>query len=217
MEKVTLDGKEFEVVNRNQSTDGKTTQETVTLRRVEKPRQDIRDYCKEHRVWATRDNDGFWAAWRKKPSPDYATRTWPGGDNIFIVGTVTLFKKGAFTFPDCPWDKSLIAPDGSMPLMEPKKARIKFAIESSWGVAPKNPPTLKKPFPRRGDPIFVWNDSCDERIPACVAYFHSITERAQVLVYDRFRYGHDGSVWDHYRPFDASLVGVPRKDWPEAK
>ena len=225
MENVMVDGKAFEITEHNRSTDGRTTQETIILRRVEnvpKPKQDIRDYCREHRVWAAKDcggegkPSGGWWGWTHRPETknNPTPRTW----NLNYGSVICL--PSNLAFPSCPWDKSLITPDGSMPLMEPKhKNFIKFGVESSFGVALEYPPKMKQSLPRRGDPIFAWDDRHDPRCPVIVLYYHHTTSDGKIACFKLGAYGESMflTVWDHYRPFDASLVGVPRKDWPEAQ
>lgn len=159
----------------------------VTPVKKEPAKQDIRDYCREHRVWAAKDKDGTWANHSRKPVVD--GKMW--SNTSFIIGTATRFQDASrFTFPDVPWDKSLIAPNGSMPLWD-------------------------KQLPTRGDPVFVWNDSDSHKVPPRMAYFYGI-ENNRVAIYSYAIYGVKAPIsWDHYLPFDAALVGVPRKDWPK--
>ncbi len=282
-----LDEAGSEIVDDIKTLPGGKFEHTITVRRiVTEPehalKQDIRDYCREHRVWAARDENGRWVWYliRDKPFVDKDIGLWlresfteSSTDPGFSTLAHTL--KG-FTFPDCPWDKSLIAPDGSMPLMEQKprvkildgatkpilqamrefaamnrtpkrgwiighlysfcseqyelleiesdkhivmapypnkhSARVRFpnSIDIWTHVGPKKPAT-----PKRGDPVFVWDDGSDPRTPAHIEYFHN-HKGSRVMCFAWGQYGVCGLPWDHYRPFDPALVGVPRREWPNA-
>ena len=208
-------GEQFEVVATAINDKGTT----VTLERVfppPKPKQDIRDYCREHRVWAAKDDyclaPNAWCAYVKKPSME--RKRWYGGNFI------TSFSPHNSTFPDCPWDKSLIAPDGSMPLMEQTRTYTgtatitivgKTIAEQIFGEGLKT----KLALPSRGDPIFVWDDEASDRIPASVRYFHSFNEETKwpIRVFCERREGAEVTGYNHFRPFDPALVGVARRDW----
>jgi len=261
MDKVMIDGKEFEIEHRIEDY-GK---EILLLRRSNKetkpahPKQDIRDYCREHRVWAAKDknpwtgNNGWWG-WTARPE----TKNNPTPDTWNLNFGTVLTLPDNLTFPDCPWNKSLIAPDGSMPLMEPKAKqpshgwivgrfyndKTKYSPRECLELTPDGRAYMS-PFPNntahryspypwdpaawtliadkkasnptlpsRGDPIFVWNDDHDSRCPAPVVYFYSKKRKDSCITFAQGVYGTSGQIWDHYRPFDPALVGVPRKDWP---
>lgn len=223
----------------------------------EKKKQDIRAYCREHRVWAVKTERGTIHACASEPHLIFLdNQYWEYVKN-------TRLDESKFIFPDCPWNKSLIAPDGSMPLMEKKHQPYygRFATESSYGwivghlyvddtkFSPRecleitrdgeaylspfpkehdclpyrwNPSKYKdigkKPAtqkPHRGDPIFVWDDDTPDTIPGHIEYFHHF-DGDVVVDFSWEIFGQPCERWEHYRLFDASLVGVPRKDWPEA-
>ena len=157
---------------------------------------DVREYARQHRYWVAKEKSGTWLAYTV--ADDYRlsfhpNSGWGEGAHDHIVHGAGIDMYRNCTFPVVPWDKSLIAPDGSMPLL--------------------------KSTPQRGDPVFVWDNCADDTIPASVWYFHHIGEGSMVYVYSPYVYGKASKniCFDHYRPFDAALVGVPRKDWPKAK
>lgn len=87
-------------------------------------KQDIREYCKEHRVWAAKqgDNGYGWRTFKPQDGKPYSFvgaifGSWKN-DRGYFGDSVDSSK---FTFPDVSWDKSLIAPDGSMPLLDMAK------------------------------------------------------------------------------------------------
>lgn len=210
-------------------------------------KQDIREYCKEHRVWAAKDDGGphEWCLFKEKP---YIQQKEWVLDNLWInINSAPV--KAKFTFPDCPWDKSLIAPDGSMPLMEKKEFKPKhgwivghlYENTSCWGndkrvcvevtdggqgYVDRYPRSkggipylwdnnMKDITPKRGDPIFVWDNGASDKIPASVRYFKEFHEASlySVQVYSETTENDYGTCYNNYRLFDVSLVGVPRKDW----
>ena len=236
-----------------------------------KKKQDIREYCKEHRVWAVKTSGEYdpaaWHVNHDKPTLVLDKK----GRGVLTWGD-TVLAENNFTFPDVPWDKSLIAPDGSMPLMDEKKTvkhfevgkwyvnvgknekvpmvddkqaaldgkphkclknDIEVSADSHWdfaifsgvngGSCNWNPadwievpaPENKDDKPHRGDPVFVWDDDFSDTVPVGVSYFHHM-KRGKVYV---FCDGEPGECYDepydHYRKFDASLVGVPMNRWPK--
>lgn len=235
-------------------------------------KQDIHEYCKEHRVWAAKDGDGRWWGWPKKPESTNNLLPDIWNSDRCIVQSLP----NDLNYPDVPWDKSLIAPDGSMLLWDETRKTQKRATHfevGKWYLAKahkeRGPGKLlkiqgfdqpyllyhpewkgghdadafgselhlsgnhaywydeqeiietKAPIERvkdlqRGDPVFVWDDGDDLRCPAIVRYFYAKREKGCSTFSYAF-YGVRGINWDHYRPFDASLVGVPRKDWPPLK
>jgi len=101
-----------------------------------KEKQDIRDYCKEHRVWAAKDSEGGngWREFKKKPHTDKGSMFsfWLTNDENMFDG-MKYIDDDKFTFPDVPFDKSLIAPDGSMPLLQ---AQSKPKSYVNWKIVP---------------------------------------------------------------------------------
>jgi len=118
--------------------DMKKIKEFVNYVNVEKKRElkkDIRDYCRKHRYWAAMDSNKQWFMYSDKPI--LSSVMWGKGSLRISVSD--------FVFPNIPWNKSLIAPDGSMPLMEPEKPKEKGASKpeiGKWYTA--------KEFPERG-------------------------------------------------------------------
>jgi len=181
---------------------------------AEPAKQDIRDYCREHRVWAAKDERIGWFQFTVRPQKESCT--WQGKQD-----RGSELSESNFTFPACPWDKSLIAPDGSMPLMgdqgrSGKSASIRIKLSCLDRVTEQvNAAIRKLNLPARGDPVFVWDETDDQRCPAMVQYFYKQMGKNGCLVFASDYYGSKGCLWDHYRPFDPELVGVPRKDWPK--
>jgi len=141
-DKVMYMGEQFEVVATSVNDKGTT----VVLERITpKPaKQDIRDYCREHRVWAAKDSIpyntqyGQWAEYKEKPTKR-SIQWHPQSLARGQLNRDLFLDESKFTFPDCPWDKSLIAPDGSMPLMEMKEAPKTIPFVAA-GVARKDWP-----------------------------------------------------------------------------
>lgn len=95
------------------------------------PRQDIRDYCREHRVWAAKDEAlSCWFFYNVKPEKRVSNWIKSGSDSKMYYSELSL-NKDKFIFPDVPWDKSLVAPDGSMPLLS---QRVKGFQVGHWYV-----------------------------------------------------------------------------------
>jgi len=69
---------------------------------------DIRDFCKKHQVWAAKyageDIRGNWYTFSSMPHR--LSAIWRGQNRNRAKDLI---------YPDVPWEKSLIAPDGSMP------------------------------------------------------------------------------------------------------
>lgn len=185
--------------------------ETITIK------QDIRDYCREHRVWAAKDgpaalyDPNAWHFFGKDEKPSHAFSSF-GSWSVEKVGYIHSGIASKLEKPDVPWDKSLIAPDGSMPLWDNlQKNFVRYCKETVWGVDPSKPK-----LPARGDPVFVWDDDYDPLCPAVMCYLHHVDENGKAWVFCENKYGkcYTPGFYDHYRPFDPALVGVPRKDWP---
>lgn len=88
-------------------------------------KKDIREYCREHRCWAAKDDtDGSWYSYREKPTLE--RRSWSGHG-------IQFFPAEAFYFPAVPWDKSLMAPDGRLILVEPKPEKAKKTVKVQLG------------------------------------------------------------------------------------
>ena len=155
MERVKLNGKEYDA---KIETLGNSVRLTMTELLEEKPKkQDIREYCKEHLVWAAKDDSWStgWYVFTERPKKK--TCTWQGNwdDEIYK-------KRGNFTYPAVPWDKSLIAPDGSMPLWEKKNnAVFKKEIKLHPGMTVRLK-TLDKIKSYLGEKSPCWPESMDE-------------------------------------------------------
>ena len=74
----------------------------------------------------------------------------------------------------------------------------------------------KKWKPKRGEPIFVWDNSSDPDIP-CPVYYFRLMEDDAIRCYSNTLKGGCGTLWHHMRKFDPALVGIPRKYWPKAE
>lgn len=110
--KVEIDGVEFAPVLHKES---------------KKCNKSVQDFCRENRCWAAKDLDGGWFIYKNKPELGCVYSEW-------VYCDLELSKKMRdlnLSYPNIIWDKSLIAPDGSMPLLKKK--------EKKWQ-------------PRRGDP-----------------------------------------------------------------
>lgn len=185
--KINLEGKCFLVTSDRVTADRGKMEREITMRQIaDKPKQDIRDYCRERRLWGAKDYAAdTWYLYTSRPILR-ATGNWFGP-------TIGRASTDHFIFPDVSYALSLITPDGEMPLLEPNN---------------------KKQGLHRGDPIFVWDDEIPDTIPAHIEYFHHFDD-GRVVDFDWYEYGRPHNQWDHYRRFDAALVGVPRKDWPK--
>lgn len=79
----------------------------------------IQDYCKEHRCWVARDDE--WYEFEERPeyimAPKIGYKIWSSN------GMNNPLDEENLIFPDVPAEKSLIAPDGRLILMEPKKSK----------------------------------------------------------------------------------------------
>lgn len=89
----------------------------VTKVELTKNPQSVQDFCKEHRCWAIKDKQGSWYPSIEKPKfldvcSDWTSFSW--ADNLINKDMV---------FPNVPWDKSLVAPDGRLILIEGKKEK----------------------------------------------------------------------------------------------
>jgi hypothetical protein len=214
----------------------------------------IHDFCKRKRCWAARDAGGTWHMIPKiledqdhNRRPRHNEFEWIG--KSYCLGV-------ASDNPGVPWDKSLIAPDGSMPLMNPKKKDYSW-LKEGVGILLNNgeraifnekfipsedrlfsvteadkygthtgkmivlyltdiigPISFRIRKPKRGDPIFVWDDGDDERCPAILKYY-SRKDGKRVRTYLAARYGKESLSYDHYRLYDPALVGIPRNQWPK--
>ena len=232
----------------------------------------IQDFCKERRVWAAKDMDGRWRTFPTRPTYRdeswYVDMDWYTKGDFSVENSIcgTLYVGGV---PDVSPEKSLIAPDGRLILIEGKKKkkeklcvfkpgcyyrhkadgaviiwgervlvnslyrfpRVQFEfIDPKWGIKrcspheinPKdwyevNPPKKSKPNLKRGDPVFVWDDSSPDTIPASVKYLYEIYKNWAVMTFSEDEEGAQGVWYRRYRKFDPKLVGVPRKDWPKEK
>lgn len=83
--------------------------------------ESIQEHCKKHRLWAAKDYKEKWATFKTRPSIN----------KIFYYGwggtAEGLFEWDDFlrvlSKPEVDWDKSLIAPDGRLILIEGKKKK----------------------------------------------------------------------------------------------
>lgn len=113
LKEVTIDGKRFVIVEHHMPGGGWRDEGMMLRRMEEEPKQDIRDYCRKHRVWAAKDYaEDAWYLYAARPI-------------LILVGIWRgpMMRKALshdFIFPDIRYDLALIAPDGSMPLLEPK-------------------------------------------------------------------------------------------------
>ena len=153
----------------------------------------IFEYCKNKNVWAARDScsEGRWCWYKEKPyliKNDFQWYPQLKSRGLFW----DVINKNEVICPDYVWNLSLISPEGV------------FYKEPKWE-------------PKKGEPIFVWDNGSENTIPAAVVYFYSYDKsRAYpIKIYGYSKFNEQGSIWSHCRKFDASLVGVPRKDWPK--
>jgi len=203
MENVMIDGQEFAVTDFVHHSNGFREEDIATLHSVGPSmakKQDIREYCKEHHCWAVKNKEGYVFTINRKHHPKIIE----DGSGWEFLPSTAWGRNDPFFYPDVPWDESLIAPNGSMPLMVSKPY---------YGAMLKKPAVITKSIPHRGDPVFAWDDDMPDTIPAHIEYFHHATAGGFVD-FSWSRFGKPEKYWDHYRPFDAALVGVPRKDWP---
>lgn len=79
----------------------------------------VKDYCIENRCWVARDKNGTICTYEKSERPEcnYIDEIWTGH---YYRG---FLDQHSYAFPDVPWDKSLIAPDGRLILIEGKKEK----------------------------------------------------------------------------------------------
>ncbi len=80
----------------------------------------VKDYCIEHRCWAVQDKNGLICTYEKSARPEcnYKDKIWTG--RRYCSGFLDQHK---YAFPTVSWDKSLIAPDGRLILIEGKKEK----------------------------------------------------------------------------------------------
>lgn len=109
---VMVDGVEFEPVQK-------------------KGKKSIQDFCRENRCWAAKDAVKYegterWWAYKDKPELDPVFNIWRYYNRPLSEKLIDA----KLSYPDVPWDKSLVAPDGSMPLLKEKK-------ESPYGKHPE--------------------------------------------------------------------------------
>lgn len=168
-------------------------------------KQTIQEYCKENKLWAAKDYTNEWFTFDAKKV---------NIDDIFLISNISkkyfiyFFKeekKENIIFPDIVFNKSLVAPDGTMPLL---------SLQNKWR-------------PKKNEPIFVWNDLYDGICPVmycdCMyCEYIDIDSIAinEVKVIDFIKVNkeiEDFTIFNHCRKFDVALLGVPRKEWPESK
>lgn len=79
----------------------------------------VKDYCIENRCWVARDKNGSICTYEKSERPEcnYKDEIWTGR---YYNGYLDRHK---YAFPTVSWDKSLIAPDGRLILIEGKKEK----------------------------------------------------------------------------------------------
>ena len=230
------------------------------IKSVEFPKT-VKDYCIENRCWVARDKNGLICTYEKSARPEcsYKDKIWTGR---YCSGFLDQHRTA---FPNVPWDKSLVAPDGRLILIEGNKEKKRkeckfkagkwyrskrnssiihcqeviekniikidgltkngtaiFCVDdlSDWYEMKHYNPNKKKKektdghLIKKGEPIFVWNVTDPEEIPAIVRYFHSYSY-CGVYTYMNDRCGVEGTHYTSFRKYDPRLVGVPRKDWED--
>lgn len=232
-------------------------------------KENIQDYCRKNRKWAAKNSNEEWFIFKYKPNL-YDYKNWLIDDlcDLSFIDTKDML------VPAVPYNVSLIAPDGSMPLWKPRKKEPKKPKIGKWYKVEKRPelgigkivekdknlnlylfysphnssghngedfidagkytgnhcfwvlaanlievpaPTVKKWHPKRFEPIFVWNDSMDERMSLPVLYYWGKIKNStySIQTCNILEFNDSGNLWQHMKKFDASLVGIPRKDWPK--
>lgn len=78
----------------------------------------VDDFCRENRCWAAKDSNGLWHSYWSKPVSGLSGWITQGPFD-------SLENKTEPYFPNVSWDKSLIAPDGRLILIEGKKEKKK--------------------------------------------------------------------------------------------
>lgn len=83
-------------------------------------KQTIQDYCKEHRVWAAKDD--IWCSYSKRPK--YVPVIGNADHKVWSANWYwNVLDKESLIFPDVAPEKSLVAPDGRFILINPKKSK----------------------------------------------------------------------------------------------
>lgn len=85
----------------------------------EQPKMTLQEYCQKHRCWAAKDDE--WDEFEERP--DYIVASNLGRRIWFSNGMCNPLDQENLVFPDVTPEKSLIAPDGRLILMEPKKPK----------------------------------------------------------------------------------------------
>lgn len=121
---IMVDGEEYAAVAKKVETERNIVIDEAEFERrygsittFAKTKETIQDFCKRNRCWAAKD-EGFilWFAYKKRPEKTSISNAWVYHDGVLS----NEMQKYDLVYPDVPWDKSLVAPDGSMPLMNPK-------------------------------------------------------------------------------------------------
>ena len=169
-------------------------------------KQDIREYCKEHRVWAMKSSGEHkpigWYRVGEKPTLDIDGKAWL---NTF-PNFAELLNPAYFIFPDVSWDKSLIAPDGSMPLLEKKPERATHFEVGKWYVnVGKN----------EGVPMVDQKQAALDRKPHKVITCDADVSRDSGWEFVKFS-GVDGGGWN-WNPKDWIEVPEPKEKYVPKK
>lgn len=91
----------------------------------------VQDYCKKHRFWAAKNRDGSFTFYDKYNKPKMNT------DFCMWNGEYANYKKltTQYIYPTVSWEKSLIAPDGRLILIEgkkPKQKKLNKRFKEGW-------------------------------------------------------------------------------------
>jgi len=87
----------------------------------------VQDFCKANRCWAAMDVGGAWYQYDKNNKPYLTAGQWYSTFNIQIHKIENVI------FPKVLWDKSLVAPDGRLILIEGKKQKKKKVYKFKAG------------------------------------------------------------------------------------
>lgn len=87
----------------------------------------VQDFCKANRCWAAMDVGGAWYQYDKNNKPYLTVGQWYSTFNIQIHKIENVI------FPKVLWDKSLVAPDGRLILIEGKKEKKKKVCKFKAG------------------------------------------------------------------------------------
>ncbi len=91
---------------------------TYDIEKVKKQPKRVEDFCREQRCWAAQNMDGTWFWYAKNDKPHCGSKHWSGGYAYRLFNDLVLPTHVS-------WDKSLVAPDGRLILVEGKKQKKK--------------------------------------------------------------------------------------------